>query len=119
MSLQLGDVVLAQIAFHQRSGSKIRPLVVVLDAGDDDFVAVPITSRSGRNEFDLPLEQWQAASLNVPSLVRIHKMTVVAKQDLLRPLGRLSASDLAAFTERVCHAYCPRGRRPVDRKSVG
>ena len=31
--------------FHQAVGGKVRPAIVLLDAGDDDFVAAPVTSR--------------------------------------------------------------------------
>ena len=48
MNLQAGDLVLIRIEFPQAAGGKVRPAVVVLDDGDDDFVAVPVTSREGR-----------------------------------------------------------------------
>jgi len=39
MTLQTGDVVLIRMRFHQTQGSKVRPALVLLDTGDDDFVA--------------------------------------------------------------------------------
>jgi hypothetical protein len=53
MALKFGDVVLIEVEFHQTRGSKIRPATVVLDSGDEDFVAAPITSRPSAAEFDL------------------------------------------------------------------
>src|SRR5579871_2199754 len=52
MDLVHGDIVLIDIRFHQAEGSKIRPVVVVLDSGDQDFVAIPVTPRkqSGRDK---------------------------------------------------------------------
>jgi len=41
--------------------------VVLLDTGDDDFVAAPITSQSKQTGYDLRLEDWQMAGLNVAS----------------------------------------------------
>lgn len=41
MTLRPGEVVLIRIDFHQASGGKVRPAVVLLDAGDDDFVGAP------------------------------------------------------------------------------
>ena len=38
-----GDVVLIEVPFHQKQGVKVRPALVILDTGDDDFVAAPIT----------------------------------------------------------------------------
>ncbi|MGA2772454.1 MAG: hypothetical protein ABSG26_16700 [Bryobacteraceae bacterium] len=44
MTLRPGEVVLIRIEFHQTSGAKLRPAVILLDSADEDFVAAPITS---------------------------------------------------------------------------
>jgi hypothetical protein len=80
MTLRLGEVVLIRMEFHQgRPGGKIRPALALLDTGDDDFVAAPITSQARLAEYDLPIKYWQAARLNVASWVRIHKLAVLPK----------------------------------------
>jgi len=81
LTLRPGEVVLIRIDFHQTSGGKLRPALVVLDSGDDDFVAAPITSRFRASAFDLPIQQWRLAGLNTPSTVRIHKLTALAKNE--------------------------------------
>jgi mRNA interferase MazF len=55
MTLKPGEVVLIRIDFLQSPGGKVRPAVVLLDAGDDDFVAAPITSQARKTDFDVPL----------------------------------------------------------------
>ena len=73
---------------------------MVLDTGDDDFVAAPVTSQSRAMEHDWDLEGWRAAGLNVSSTVRLHKLAVLAKTDIVRTLGQLSdrmRSDSPAF----------------------
>ena len=91
MNLQPGDIVLIRIDFHQSAGGKVRPAVVLLDSGDSDFVAAPITSRPRTSEFDVVIQDWRSAGLNVASTVRIHKLTVLAKQEIVRHVG-VSAS---------------------------
>ena len=59
MNLQRGEVVLIDVPFHQRPGSKIRPAIVLLDSDDDDLVAAPVTSRQQRDDFDLQLMDWR------------------------------------------------------------
>ena len=59
MALRFGDVVSIEVRFYQVHRSKIRPSVVILDSGDDDFVAAPITSRPNAAEFDLALQDWR------------------------------------------------------------
>jgi mRNA interferase MazF len=59
MTLQLGEIVLIRIDFHQTQGGKLRPAVVLLDSGDDDFVAAPITSRPRTSRFDVSIQPWR------------------------------------------------------------
>ena len=71
----------------------MRPVLVPLDTGDEDFVAAPITSQSRNAQFDLPLQESREAGLNVASMARIHKLTVLAKDEIVRRVGVLSDSD--------------------------
>ncbi len=79
MTLRLGEVVLIRMMFHQATGAKVRPAVVLLDSGDTDFVAAPVTSQQRHSGFELVIHDWQAAGLNVASSLRIHKLTALAK----------------------------------------
>ena len=108
MTLRLGEVVLIRMLFHQAPGFKVRPALVLLDPGDNDFVAAPITSQQRASEYDLKIEDWRAAGLNVASSVRIHKLTVLAKAEVLRSLGALSDADCASLIAVLCRAFCPR-----------
>ena len=107
MKLLAAEVILIRMQFHQVQGSKIRPALVLLDIGDDDFVAAPITSQPRTSEFDLIVADWQAAGLNVPSIVRIHKLTVLAKADIVRRLGVCSSADHERLTKLLCRIFCP------------
>jgi len=105
MALRLGELVLIRIAFHQTPGGKLRPAVVLLDSGDDDFVAAPITSHPRVSAFDLPIQQWQEAGLNTASTIRVHKLTVLAKSEVVRRLGELTETDRAALADVLRRAF--------------
>ena len=45
--------------FHEATGAKVRPAVVLLDTGDSDFVAAPVTSQARNSEFDLTIGEPQ------------------------------------------------------------
>ncbi|MBL8231486.1 MAG: type II toxin-antitoxin system PemK/MazF family toxin [Bryobacterales bacterium] len=107
MTLRTGEVVLIRMQFHQTQGSKVRPALVLLDTGDDDFVAAPVTSQLRSSEFDFTLVDWQAAGLNVPSSARVHKLTVLPKSDVVRRLRLCSASDRGALRVALCKIFCP------------
>jgi mRNA interferase MazF len=104
MKLQRGEVVLLRMEFHQTAGGKVRPAVVLLDAGDDDFVAAPVTSRPRLSEYDLPIQEWKLAGLNVPSCIRVHKLTVLPKSGIVRQLGSLTTPDRDALVQTLARA---------------
>ncbi len=104
--LQVGEVVLIRMQFHQAPGSKIRPALVCLDTGDDDFVAAPITSQARLSEYDLAIGDWRAAGLNVASSVRVHKLTVMAKSDIVRGLGLIAEKDRESLGALLCRIFC-------------
>jgi mRNA interferase MazF len=99
MTLRPGEVVLIRIDFHQIPGGKVRPAVVLLDAGDDDFVAAPVTSQPRDTDFDVALRQWREAGLNVASTIRVHKLTVLAKDEIVRRIGELAETDRTTLAE--------------------
>lgn len=78
MNLRPGEVVLIRIDYQHTTG-KVRPAVVLLDTGDDDFVAAPVTSQPRTTDFDVAISRWRDAGLNVASTIRVHKLTVLAK----------------------------------------
>ncbi len=106
MILRRGEVVLIRIDFHQTPGGKVRPALVLLDTGDEDFVAAPITSHSRNAQFDLPLHEWREAGLNVASTARIHKLTVLAKNEIVRRVGLLSNPDRDGLMRVLRSAFC-------------
>ena len=105
MTLRPGEVVLIRIGFHQTPGGKLRPAVVLLDSGDDDFVAASITSRPRGSEFDLVIHRWRDAGLNTASTIRVHKLTVLAKDEIVRRIGELEATDRTALTAALQRAF--------------
>lgn len=125
MTLRFAEVVLIRLQYHQAQGSKIRPAIVLLDTGDDDIVAAPVTSQSRISEFDIALAEWRAAGLNAPSFVRMHKLTVLSKADIVRRIGICSTGDRAALRKACCRAFCPISKedrfdlRVGDQFSVG
>jgi mRNA interferase MazF len=106
MGLLTGEVVLIRVSFHQGTGGKVRPAVVVLDTGDDDFLAAPITSQRRASVYETALEDWRSAGLNVASFVRVHKLSVLAKADVIRRIGQLSEGDRTVFEALVCKSFC-------------
>lgn len=107
MKLLSAEVVLIRMQFLNAPGSKIRPALVLLDTGDDDFVAAPISSQARLSDFDLALGDWHEAGLNVASTVRIHKLSVLPKSDIVRRIGACSTADQERLSNLLCRIFCP------------
>ena len=105
MILRPSEIVLIRIDFHQTPGGKLRPCVVLLDTADADFVGAPITSRPRASDFDLPIQQWREAGLNVFSTVRVHELTVLSKFVEVRRIGELTTNDRTALAESLRRAF--------------
>lgn len=93
MSFSLGDILLVPVVFADGSGVKNRPVVVVFDTGDADLLVAPVTSQPARSTRDVPVNNWQAAGLRLPSVVRLEKLATVEKSTAVKKLGRLVADD--------------------------
>ena len=92
MSLRPGEVVLIRIDFHQKPGDKLRPALVLP-------VAELLTSMS------LFISQGREAGLNTASTIRVHKLTVLAKNEVMRRIGELTAPDRTALTAVLRRAF--------------
>ena len=107
---QSGDVVLVSFPYILGSKGKRRPLLILLDTGDNDVIAARITSKPKRKEdaFDLNLIDWKKAKLLRPSVVRIHKVTTVEKEvEIQRKIGKLSRDDFKEIKKKVKQLWKP------------
>ena len=87
-----GEIWLADIPFTDGSASKIRPVLVLwLDAAD--CVLAAETSAPPRSPSDVPLVNWQAAGLRVPSTARLSRLDCLQQILLVKKLGKISSSD--------------------------
>lgn len=97
-----GDVVLVPMGFTDRSGSKVRPAVVV--SGDEynrspDVLIASITGNLSAipHPGDHRINGWKTAGLLKPSLAQTKVATVEASV-IRRKLGALNVHDLTAFS---------------------
>ena len=89
------DVVLVAYPFSDRTGLKVRPAVVVSGPHrSHDVFVVPLTSRLDRmSEGEFPLENWQAAGLNMASAVKRGLFTI-HESLVLKQVGKLTPVDV-------------------------
>ncbi len=104
--MERGEVVLAPFPYSNQRALKRRPACVVsasaYNEGPDVIVAMVTSSatRLSRPGFgDVLVEDWRAAGLLRPSVVRTGRILVIERPLLSGPLGSLAASDLRAVEE--------------------
>ena len=89
---KFGDIVFT--VFYQTDGNKKqRPVLVILDIGDDDIILAPITTTERKNKGECKIINWQKAGLILNSWVRLAKITCLDKRDNFRKLGALDGDD--------------------------
>jgi mRNA interferase MazF len=96
-----GDVVLVQVDFSDRSGTKVRPAIVVSSDTYNqgpDVLLTSVTSNLGaiRHPGDHVVLDWQGAGLRRPSLLQM-KVFIVEQTLVRSTLGRLQPDDMAAL----------------------
>ncbi len=112
-----GSIIAVPYDYSDLTSSKVRPaLIVSSDAYNrtrPDVVAAGISSQIAKSGlYDHILVNWSTAGLRYPSLVRGRLLTL--EQSLIRRvIGRVSASDLAAFEQRLA-AFLLSGESVAD-----
>ncbi len=61
-SFRPGDVVLVAFPYSSGGQTKERPALVLLDAGDSDFVAARVTTQLYQTPHDVFLTGWKRAT---------------------------------------------------------
>lgn len=89
------DVVLVAYPFSDRTGRKVRPAIVVSGRHPSrDVFIVPLTSRFDRiSEGEFALADWQAAGLNLASVVKRGLFTI-HESLVMKRVGRLTSADV-------------------------
>ena len=90
-----GEVYICEFPFTSAARSKIRPVLVLFDLKEDAIIC-RVTSVLRTELLDITLDDWRAAGLLKPSVVRLGHLVTAEKAIFLRRLGILGPADLDA-----------------------
>jgi mRNA interferase MazF len=98
-----GQVVLVHFPFSDLTASKLRPAVVLADAGRGDWVLCQITSKSYGDPKALQLNaaDFVHGSLRITSYARPGKLFTANASLVANTIGELKASQFAAVRDAV------------------
>jgi len=90
-----GEIYICEFPFTSATRSKIRPALVLFDLKEDAIIC-RVTSVLRTGLLDILLDDWQAAGLLKPWVVRLGHLVTAEKSIFLRRLGILGPADLDA-----------------------
>lgn len=98
-----GEVVLVQFPFSDLSRSKLRPAVLLADAGRGDYVLCQVTSNPYSDPRAVPLsdEDFRAGSLRRKSYARPGKLFTAHRNLLRTRIGDLKAEAFEQLVQAV------------------
>jgi len=85
----LGEIVLVKFPFTNNLGFKKRPALIIKDTNDGDVIVCRITSKLYTSSYDIELKNWSQNGLQLPSVIRVHKMASLEKNMIDRKLGEV------------------------------
>ena len=99
----VGAVVLVPFPFSDLSNSKLRPAVVLADAGRGDFVLCQITSKpyADSRAVEITNHSFSIGSLRITSYVRPGKLFTANENLITAKVGTLSDSAFNQIIEAV------------------
>ena len=106
MPFEFGDVVLVPFPFTSHTASKRRPAIVVSNIAYNDarpdLVVMAVTSqlRPSPTLGEVQVDQWQAAGLLKPSVIK-PVFATLERALVIRQLGTLSATDRAELRRAI------------------
>ena len=98
-----GAVVLVPFPFSDLSHSKLRPVVVLADAGRGDWILCQITSKTYADARAVPIENadFQRGSLRLQSYARPGKLFTAHQQLIVAEAGQLKAASFSRVLDAV------------------
>ncbi|MEX0614056.1 MAG: type II toxin-antitoxin system PemK/MazF family toxin [Pirellulales bacterium] len=90
--MKFGDIFICRFPFTSGAISKPRPTLVLFDLGAD-VVVCRITSVLHSGSMDVPVNDWNAAGLAKPSVIRLNRLVTAEKTLLRTHLGELTEAD--------------------------
>jgi mRNA interferase MazF len=89
-----GQVVIIPFPFSDLSGSKRRPALVIADWGGEDVILCQITSKSKFDGIEIPLEEddFDSGNLPVSSNIRPNKIFTADKRTIVGQAGHISSA---------------------------
>ncbi|MGK5092551.1 type II toxin-antitoxin system PemK/MazF family toxin [Deltaproteobacteria bacterium TL4] len=103
VSLAVGDVVLVRFPFSDLSQTKLRPAIVLAEAGKDDWILCQVTSNpyGDKKSIELTAPSFASGSLQVISYARPDKLFTANHSLIVSKVGHLTGDAFKQVIEAI------------------
>ena len=111
VALAPGVVVVVRFPFSDLSQTKLRPAVVLADAGRGDWILCQVTSRpyGDARAIELDDTSFEAGSLRVTSYARPGKLFTASRDLIVAQVGALKSGPFRQIIDSVVNLLGARG----------
>jgi mRNA interferase MazF len=88
-SYKLGEIVLMRFPYTDNITTKKRPALIIKDTNDGDVIVCRITSKRYNTLYDIEIKESPENGLKLPSVIRIHKIAALEKDQIDTKLGEI------------------------------
>jgi len=107
-----GDVVIAPVAFEERSGIKTRPAVVLATGRNNEVYVCPVSSKPSFDApcFPITLDDFSEGGLDLfgESYVLTSRISVIRSGEVIGKRGRLTEETITSITIQVPPSQLPK-----------
>jgi mRNA interferase MazF len=116
-----GDVVIAPVAFEERSGIKTRPAVVIATGQTHEVYLCPVSSKPPTDAPCVPisLDDFAEGGLDLfeESYVLTSRVRLIRSGEVIGKRGRLTEESISSILIRVPQSMMPENKKAKDVKS--
>ena len=110
-----GDVVIAPVAFEERSGVKTRPAVVIATGRNNEVCLCPVSSKPPSDAPCVPisLDDFSEGGLDLfgESYVLTSRVRMIPSSEVMGKRGRLTEESITSITIQVPQSMIPENDR--------
>jgi mRNA interferase MazF len=118
-----GDVVIAPVAFNERSGAKTRPAVVIATGRTQEVYLCPVSSKppSDASCVSISLDDFSEGGLDLfgESYVLTSRVLVIRSGEVIGKRGHLTEESFTSVMQRVPPSLIPDVYRAKGTKGSG
>ncbi|HWS21065.1 MAG TPA: type II toxin-antitoxin system PemK/MazF family toxin [Methanoregula sp.] len=118
-----GDVVIAPVAFNERSGAKTRPAVVIATGRTQEVYLCPVSSKppSDASCVSISLDDFSQGGLDLfgESYVLTSRVLVIRSGEVIGKRGHLTEESFTSVMQRVPPSLIPDVYRAKGTKGSG